>query len=591
MPTIAEFFEQAFRHHQNGDLALAETYYRQILQTEPRIPEAWHFLGVIAGQTGRNDVAVEYIGQALRLNPGCAEAHNHLGNILHDQGKLKEAETSYRQALGLKPDLAEAHYGLGIVFRVQGMLPEAEAWYRQALRFKPGYAEAHHDLGNVLHHQGKLREAEACCREALRLKPGFAEAHNRLGIVLYDQGKLAEAEACFRAALGLRSGYADVYNNLGSVLHDQGKLMEAEASYREAVRLNPEFAEAHSNLGVVLGNQGKQEEVEACYREALRLKPGYAEGHLNLSLHWLRHGDFARGWPEYEWHRRTKDNLPNALPPPTWDGSALNGQTILLQTEQGTGDAFQFIRYARLLKAAGDRVVLQCDPALAPILATCPGIDEVIAAATLLSNAHVTAPLLSLPLLCRTTLETIPAAVPYLAVDPARVDSWRARLADIPGFKVGICWQGNPNLKRDRLRSVPLASFAPLAAVPGVCLVALQRGPGLEQIAQQSETLRIVDLPGRLADSVEGWLDTAALIQALDLVIGVDTAVVHLAGALAAPVWVAVPFMPDWRWLLNRDDSPWYPTLRLFRQRSPGDWPEVFQRIAAALHHLVAGAP
>ena len=588
MPTIAELFDQAFHLHQRGDLAQAEYLYRQTLEADPRHADAWHFLGVIAGQAGRHDVAVEYLGQAVRLNPGCAEAHNHLGNVLHDLGKLKEAETSYREGLRLKPSLAEAHYGLGIVFRKQGRLQEAEACYRQALRFKPGCAEAHSDLGNVLHNQGKLMEAEACYREALRLKPGFAEAHNRLGIILYEQGKLAEAEACYREALGLTSGYADAHNNLGNVLHDQGKLMEAEAYFREALHLQPEFAEAHNNLGVILGSQGKQDEVEVCYREALRLKPGYAEAHVNLSLHWLRHGDFAQGWPEYEWHRRTKENLHKALPPPTWDGSALDGQTILLQTEQGTGDAFQFVRYARLIKAEGGRIVLQCQPALARILASCPNIDQVVEEGISLPGSHVTAPLLSLPMLCKTTLESIPAEVPYLVPDLARVDSWRARLAVFPGFKVGICWQGNPKFKGDRLRSVPLASFDPLAAVPGVCLLALQRGPGLEQIAQQRESLNIVDLPGRPEDSAEGWLDTAALIQALDLVVSVDTAVVHLAGALAAPVWVALPFMPDWRWLLNREDSLWYPTLRLFRQRRPGDWPEVFQRIGVALKNLIA---
>jgi hypothetical protein len=195
---------------------------------------------------------------------------------------------------------------------------------------------------------------------------------------------------------------------------------------------------------------------------------------------------------------------------------------------------------------------------------------------------------MSLPLLCGTTLETIPAEVPYLASDPARVAAWRARLAVHPGFKVGICWQGNPQHKRDRLRSVPLASFAPLAAVPGVCLIALQRGPGLEQIANPSAPLNVLELPGRSENPAESWLDTAALIQALDLVVSIDTAVVHLAGALGAPAWVALPFIPDWRWLLSREDSPWYPTLRLFRQRKPGDWPEVFQRIAVALPGHIA---
>jgi Tfp pilus assembly protein PilF len=553
MPTIPELFDQALRHHQSGDLALAENLYRQILQAEPRHADAWHLLGVIAVQVGRQDVAVEYIGGALHLNPCLAEAHNNLGAVLHEQGKLEQAEASYREAVRVKPGYAEAHKNLGIVLRDQGKPKEAEASYREALRVMPAYAEAHSNLGVVLHEQDKLEEAEACYREALRLKPGLAEAHN----------------------------------GLAHILADQGKMEDAESSCREALRLKPGYAEAHNSLGVVLEHQGKLAEAEVSYREALRHKLGYAEARMNLSLHRLLHGNFAQGWPEYEWRLLTKDNLCNALPPPSWDGSDLVGQTILLQIEQGAGDAFQFVRYARLVKAKGGRVWLQCPRALAQILASCPGVDQVVAG-TLPPSSHLTAPLLSLPMLCRTALETIPAKVPYLAVDPGRVQSWRARLATYVGFKVGICWQGNPKLRWDRLRSAPLDSFAPLAAVPGVCLIALQRGPGVEQIAQLSEALNIVDLPGRSDDPAESWLDTAALIQVLDLVVSVDTAVVHLAGALGAPVWVALPFMPDWRWLLNRDDSPWYPTLRLFRQRKPGDWPEVFQRIGLALLQLVA---
>jgi tetratricopeptide (TPR) repeat protein len=554
MRSIAQLFDQAAFHHQSGDLAMAENLYRQLLEADPGHVDAWHLLGLIAVQVGRHDVAVEYIGQALRLKPECAEAHSNLGFVLYKQGKLAEAEACFRQALCLQP----------------------------------GYADAYINLGNVLRDQGKLDEAEAVYQEALRLKPGCAEAYNNLGNVPLDQGKLAEAEACFRQALCLQPGYADAHNNLGNALREQGKLDEAEASYREALRLKPGFAEAYNNLGIALGDQGKLAEGEASYRQALRLKLDYAEAHLNLSLHLLRQGNFAEGWPEYEWRRSTRDNLRDPLPPPSWDGSPLDGQSVLVQTEQGAGDAFQFIRYARLVKAKGGRVVLQCQAALARILATCPDLDQVVAAGTPLPPFPLTAPLLSLPMLCRTTLETIPAEVPYLAVDAARVQTWRTLLAALPGFKVGICWQGSPKLKRDRLRSVPLAVFGPLAKVPGVCLFALQRGPGLEQIGQQRKHLSIVDLPGRSEDPAESWLDTAAMIQALDLVISVDTAVVHLAGALGAPVWVALPFMPDWRWLVDWEDSPWYPSMRLFHQQRPGDWPEAFQRIAMALHDLVA---
>ena len=606
---------------QVGQHDAAVEYIGQALRLKPECAEAHNNLGIVLREQGKLEEAEASCRESLRLKPGFVNAHHNLGNILSRQGKLEEAEACYRQALRIEPSYAEARNDLGIVLGEQGKLEEAEASCREALCLKPGYAEAYNSLGNVLWRQDKLAEAEASYREALRIKPGFANAHNNLGVVLRDQGKQKEAEASFREALRLKPGYAEIHANLGNVLRKEGKLEEAEACYREALRLKPglaeacnglglvfsdhdkledaeancrkalrlkpDFVEAHNSLGSVLERQGKLEEAEVCYREALRLKPRYADAHVTLSLHLLLRGNFTHGWAEYEWRLLIRDDLRTALPP-SWDGSALNGQTILLQAEQGLGDTFQFVRYARVVQAKGGRVVLQCQPALTRILATCPGVDQVLGEGAPLAAPHLTAPLLSLPLLCRTTLETIPAEVPYLAVDPARVHSWRARLAAFPGLKVGICWQGNPKFKEDRLRSVPLASFAPLAAVPGVCLVALQRGPGLEQIAQQSEHLSIVDLPGRSEDLAEGWLDTAALIQALDLVISVDSAVVHLAGALGAPVWVALPFIPDWRWLLDREDSPWYPTLRLFRQRKPGDWPEVFQRLGVALHEWVA---
>jgi protein O-GlcNAc transferase len=284
MPTIGQLFEQALRHHQSGDLALAENHYRQILQADPRHADAWHLLGVIAEQVGRHDLAVEYIGQALRLKPAFAEAYSNLGVALCEQGKLADAEACYQEALRLKPGNAKAHNNLGNALWGQGKLADAEVSYREALRLEPTYAEAHNNLANALRDQGKLQEAEASCREALRLKPGYAEAHNNLGSVLRGKGKQEEAEANYREALRFRPTYADALSNLGAVLGDQGKLAEGEDCCRKGVLSNPSSAEAHYNLGTVLRAQGKLEEAGANLREALRLKPGFAAAHCNLGL-------------------------------------------------------------------------------------------------------------------------------------------------------------------------------------------------------------------------------------------------------------------------------------------------------------------
>jgi len=298
---------------------------------------------------------------------------------------------------------------------------------------------------------------------------------------------------------------------------------------------------------------------------------------------WLLLGNFEQGWPEYEWRWQMRGVPSSPRPQAHWDGSALDGKTILLYAEQGLGDTIQFIRYAAVVKHGGGTVVAECHPALLGSLAGCAGIDQLLPQGGPLPACEVQAPLLSLPGLCGTTLATIPAEVPYLVADRSRVEHWRDRLAAFSGFKVGICWQGEPGHKNDRRRSVPLAQFTPLAEVPGLRVVSLQKGPGREQWTSLAGQWPVVDLPGQEEEPSQAWMDTAALVCALDLVITVDTAVAHLAGALGVPVWLALPFSPDWRWLLGREDSPWYPTARLFRQTSPGDWDEVFLRIRDAL--------
>ncbi len=547
MLTINQTFDMAVLHHRGGLLPQAEQYYRQILQVEPRHVGALHLLGLLAHQVGRGDLAIEYISQALSHRPDYAEAHSNLGMALAEMGKPTEAMASYQQALRLKPDLAETHNNLANMFRQQGKLTEAIAGYQRALHLKPGYAEAHSNLGVALLDQGKVEEAVACHRQALALKPDIAEAQSNLGMALAEQGKLAEAAGC----------------------------------YQQALRLKPDYAEAHNNLGVVLAELGKLTEAAACYEQALRLKPDYADAHLNLAYSWFFREDLEAGWPEYEWRWKRPGFPRPAFRQPLWDGASIQGQTILLFAEQGLGDTLQFIRYAPLVKQRGAKVIVQCQAPLVRLLATCSGVDRLVFEGTAIPPFDVQAPLLSLPRIFRTTLANIPAKIPYLSIEPAARAHWQQQLCSVEGFKVGIAWQGNPEHTRDRRRSVRLLAFAPLAGLPGVRLVSLQKGKGREQLPELANRLGVLDLTDRLND----FTDTAALLSQLDLVITVDTAVAHLAGALGVPVWVALAFDPDWRWMLEREDSPWYPSMRLFRQSRWGDWPGVFERMTDALRH------
>ncbi len=514
----------------------------------------------------------------------------------HQAGDLPRAEDAYRQLVRQQPDNAQGWYLLGALCQARGDLAAAAGHLEQALRLRPAFAEAIHSRGIVHARQGQLAEATARFREALHLKPGDAEMQTNLGVALARQGEYADAVAVLQAVLRQRPHYAraqthlaEAHSNLGTILCYHGQLEAAAEQLREALRLRPQFAEACNNLGTVLRELGDFPEALTQFALALRLKPDYADAHVNAAGVWLLLGDFARGWPAYEWRWQLPNGPRRALTQPRWDGSPVAGRTILLYPEQGLGDTLQFIRYARLLQEQGARVVVECQKPLLRLLARCPGIDQLVAQGDLPPRHDICTPLLSLPYHFETTLDTIPADVPYLEADPALVEHWRQELAARPGFKIGITWQGNPAYPADRQRSIPLAAFAPLAEVRGVRLVSLQKGPGSEQLAAFAEKWPVLDLGSRLDAAAGPFMDTAAVMKNLDLVVTSDTSIPHLAGALGVPVWVALAKVPDWRFLLERRDSPWYPTLCLFRQEQRGDWRPVFERIAQTVHQLLKG--
>ena len=612
MTTISQALAIAFQHHQAGRLQTAGQIYRQILAAEPNHADAMHLLGVIAHQTGEHETAVRYIERAialqdaaayhnnlgeayralrripeavacyrraLELKPDFADAHNNLGVALKNQGKLDEAVACYRRVLELKPDFAGAENNLGNALKEQGKLEEAVACYRRALQRQPDYAEAEYNLGNVLKEQGKLDEAVACCRRAVELRPDHAPAHNNLGVALSEQSNSEEAVACFRRALELAPDYLDAQNNLGVAWKNLGKLDEAVACYRRALELRPDYAQARYNLANAFSDQGKRDEAIACCRGTLEQQPDFAEAHVQRSLLALLTGDFPLGWAEYPWRWKTRQCPPRDFPQPAWDGQPLEGKTILLHAEQGLGDAIQFVRYAPLVKQRGAAVIVECPGPLMSLLASCQGVDRLVGRGDRLPAFDVHASLLSLPGIFHTSLEDMPAAIPYLFADPGAVERWRRELGGAAGLKIGMAWRGNPVHTNDRARSLPLSCFESLAGLPGAHFFSLQKGAGVEELARMAGRLPVTELGSRL----ENFMDTAAVMKNLDLVITCDTAAAHLAGALGVPVWVALPFTPDWRWLLDRSDSPWYPTMRLLRQKQPGDWAGVFEEIKARL--------
>jgi Tfp pilus assembly protein PilF len=435
---------------------------------------------------------------------------------------------------------------------------------------------------------GALDEAEQHHREALLLDPAFAEAHNGLGLVHYHFGRVAEAENCFRGCLRLWPDHPGAHLNLAVALQSRGRLDEAEVCYRDALRLGQDAAQVHSNLSVLLRELGRPAEAEASCREALRLRPELADAQVNLAVSLLLAGRWAEAWPLYEarWRCSSLALVRREFAQPQWTGEQpIAGANVLLHAEQGFGDTLQFCRYARLVAALGARVVLEVPRALARLLVQLEGVAQVVAEGDALPEFDLHCPLMSLPLAFATTPEIVPGPVPYLTADPAQVAVWRDALAELPGRRIGLVWAGSSRnfqphaVALDRRRSMRLADMAPLAGVRGCSFVSLQLGPPAAQLNEPPAGLVVLDVAQWLGD----FADTAALVANLDLVIAVDTSVAHLAGALGKPVWLLNRFDSCWRWLLGRDDSPWYPGLRQFRQEGQGDWEGVMQLVVGAL--------
>ena len=608
-PFASELLKEALRHHQAGRLGEAERIYRRILATNPKHADSLHFLGVTAYQTGKLDSAVELIGKAISLRSREASYHSNLGNVLKAQGKFSEAIQSYKKAINLAPRHVDAHYNLGNALRAQGRLEEAAAQYRLVTEISPNHTLAHNNMGTALESLGKLDEAASEYAHAARLDPDYPDAHSNLGNVYRTQGRLDDAAAEYDRALILRSGSpgvhsnlgivrqsqyrfdeaaehfrravdldpdaAEFHSNLGSVLQLQGKLDEAIRCHERALALNPSYAEAHNNLGLALELQGRIEEAQTCFDAALALKPDFAKARLNKALLELLSGDLPSGLLHYE--SRWEITPPRGFHQPQWRGEPLHGATILLHAEQGLGDTIQLLRYVPLVQIAGGTVVLEVRESQTRLAAQIPGIATVISSGEPLPHFDWHCPLMSLPLAMGTTLKTIPAHVPYLSVPPEASRKASAMPWSEAGLRVGIAWAGSPTHLRDWFRSINLSTLRPLLDLPGTTFYSLQKGPAATELAATEN--QIIDL----GPHIEDMADTAAMIQRLDLVIGVDTSVVHLAGALGKPVWALLPLAPDWRWLRDREDSPWYPTMRLFRQPKLNDWPSVIHSVRIAL--------
>ncbi len=542
-------FQQAHSFLQRDQLAQAKVFLEATLKIQPNHYNALHLLSVIAAKANDLEIAIGLMDKAIAINPDVAAVHYNRGLALQELKKFHEASKSYAKAFTLKPDYEEAYYNCGIVL-------------------------------------GELQEFDVallCYDKLISLKPDCAEAHNNRGSVLKEIKQYDAALASFDRAITLKPDYELAHYNRGATLVDIRQFDTALASYDKTISLKPDFAEAYNNRGNVLKAIKQFDAALKNYNKAISLKPDYAEAHWNKSLQLLLSGEFEDGLKEYEWRWKwDKFSSPKRnFTQPQWDGDqSIAGKTVLLHSEQGLGDAIQFVRYAKMVSDLGARVILEVNKPLASLFTNLDGVSQVVTGNPL-PPFDLHCPLLSLPLAFKTNINTIPASVPYLSGNSENITRLKTRLGDKRNLRIGLVWSGSMNHKNDQNRSLLLSTL-------------LQHFPRKYQYVSLQKEIRDEDIKTlqsrpdilQFNDELNDFSDTAALCMLMDVIISVDTSVAHLAGALGKHVWILLPYIPDWRWLLDRNDSPWYPTAKLYRQEKIGDWAGVLEIIKSDLMKL-----
>ena len=585
--------------YNNLGLALLEQgHYEQALECyecalaiDADFVDALSNRGVALQSLGRYEEALASLDRAIAFGAG-AEAYNRRGLAQQGLARPEQALESFDAAIRTDLDYAEPYYNRGNILQELGRYADALADFDRVVALEPDDADAFYNRGNALHAMGRYEEGLSSFDKAITIRPDFALAFNNRGLALSELRRYEDALASYDSALANKPDFPEALSNRGDSLRDLRRYEEALASYDGALAAFPQSAIALSNRGLTLQDMGRYGEAMASFDSALAVDPGFAQAHLNQSLCRLLTGDFERGWPQYEWRWEVEIGgmTTRSFSEPLWLGEeSLKGRSILLHAEQGLGDTLQFCRYATLVAALGASVWIEVPASLKSLLTSLKGIKAVLAIGEPLPEFDYHCPLMSLPLALKTNLASIPANMPYLYPEPQAVSAWEQRLAGIEGYRVGLVWSGSPRKEQrrvnavDQLRSIPLAGFETLGTLEGVKFFSIQKGEPSGQLLE----LKKVGWrgPGLLdyTDELRDFSDTAAFTACMDLVISCDTSMVHLAGAIGKPVWILSRFNGCWRWLVDREDSPWYPSARLFRQRRPGDWDSVIESVKCEL--------
>lgn len=563
-------------------------HHETLVAQFPNDASSWNDYGVALFQAGRLEASRDALRKATELDASPPQPHFNLGTTLLALHDAPGALRCYQTAVSLRPDYAKAHFRLAELLARLGQRDAAIDHYRQAGRFETRDAESLSRAGELLIDADRLAEAADCFREALRRKPEQVRTAVNLGSVLCQTGRDGEALPVLQDACAKAPELPEAHNNLGIAYFNLGRYEEALACYDRAIALRPEHGKAWHNRGRALAHAGRIDEAEAAFHQALKISPDYTLSKFEIATLQLLRGRWDEGLDAYE----TRFEVPNGkkcrrpFSWTPWSGESLVGRSILLWAEQGLGDTIQFIRFAPYVQMLGAQVVVEVQPKLIPLMRHVAGVDEWVARGAPLPPTDFHAPLLSLPRLLKLRPDRMPRPTPYLDADARLVNVWRERLAHLDGLRVGVVWQGSPTYLADSLRSIPLREFEPLARVPGVHLISLQQFVGLDQLAEVAGRFPVTTLGKDVDVSTGAFLDTAAIMRNLDLIVSADTSSLHLAGALGCRAWAALTFFHEWRWLMNRDDAIWYPAVRLFRQKQPGQWRDVFDAMAGELRAM-----
>lgn len=610
-------FKHGLTLHEQGHLDQASIIYQKVLSNYPLHYDSLYLSGLIAAQTKNLVLAVELIGKAIEINPNHSVAFCNLGNALLELNRIDEALSNYDKAISLNPAYPEAYINRGVALQELRHLEEALSSYDMAIAINPRYADAYSNRGNVLQELKRTEEALACYERAIAIEPNYAEGYSNRGVALHKLKRFEEAIVSYGVAIDIYPHYTKALTNRGVALHDLKRLSEALADYEQVIAIDPSYVDAYSNLGNLLNELNRLEDALDCYDKAIEIRPDFTDAHINRGItlqelkriedalesfdkaislenenaeaYWnksltlLLSGNFKQGWELYEWRlkRESFSFLKRNLFSTLWNGNEnIQGKTLLLHTEQGLGDTIQFCRYVNLVKSLGAKVVLEAPESLLGLLSGLKGVDQLIEIGNDLPLFDYHYPLMSLPLAFKTNLTNIPSYNAYLTSTSQKCEEWNLRLGVKSKPRIGIAWRGSNIHKNDHNRSLTLQQLLPHL---NSCyeFVSLQK-----EVCNEDKELIVFNGIRHFGELIKDFTDTAAICELMDLVISVDTSVAHLSGAIGKSTWVLLPYAPDWRWLLNREDSPWYRSIRLFRQGKSREWPSVLHNVFNSLREL-----